>query len=142
MSSVSPCPDDDRKPWIISKAGHIVFVMLAVIGTVQLGQTEIPRFWIAVENELVYWIIMFGTVLELVTFIRLLYLVFRFNKKFKGLSVSESANEKDPQPAQVLELDDYVIKPPEEKDSEVEIRSESCSKFEDISQELMAEINQ
>ena len=183
MSSVSHCPDDDRKPWIISKAGDIICVLVAVIVSVQLGQTEFPRFWITVENELVYWIIISGTVLESVTFIRLLYLVFRFNKKFKGLTLSQSANEKNPQ---VLGLDDDVIKhpeekdlefcfnqkytridifepaneknpqvldddvpkPPKEKEPEEEILSdpESCtcsnSKFEDFSQEMMAEINQ
>ena len=189
MSSVSPYPDEDRKPTIISKAGHIIFVMIVVWGTVKLGQTEIPRFWITVENELVYWIIIFGTVLESATFIRLLYLVFRANRIFKGLTLSKileskSANEKNPQ---VLELDDNVIKHPEEKDlafcfnqkltridifepakgkdqqvldddvpkppkekepeEEIPSDSESCtcstrSKFEDISQEMMAEINQ
>ena len=115
MSSVSPYPDEDRKPTIISKAGHIIFVMIVVWGTVKLGETEIPRFWITVENELVYWIIIFGTVLESATFIRLLYLIFRFNKKFKGLTLNESVNEKNPQ---VSEQDGKVIKHPDEKDLE------------------------
>ena len=86
---------EEPKPWIISNAYRIFGVIGVIMSTVKLGLTEnlsFLRFYENQpgENEPVYWILVFGMLLELAAIIRLFYLVIRINRRFRHLSDASS----------------------------------------------------
>ena len=86
---------EEPKPWIISNAYRIFGVIGIIMSTVKLGLTEnlsFLRFYENQpgENEPVYWILVFGMLLELAAIIRLFYLVIRINRRFRHLSDASS----------------------------------------------------
>ena len=86
---------EEPKPWIISNAGRILGVITFIMSTVKLGLTEnlsFLRFYENQpgENEPVYWILVFGMLLELAAIIRLFYLVIRINRRFRHLPAASS----------------------------------------------------
>ena len=86
---------EEPKPWIISNAFRIFGVIIFTFITVKLGLTEnlsFLRFYENQpgENESIYWILVFGMMLELVAIIRLFYLVTRINRRFRHLPTASS----------------------------------------------------
>ena len=87
---------EEPKPWIISNAGRIFGVIIFIMSMVKLGLTENLSFLRFYENQLgenepVYWILVFGMMLELVAIIRLFYLVTRINRRFRHLLPAASS---------------------------------------------------
>ena len=86
---------EEPKPWIITNAGRILGVITFIMSTVKLGLTEnlsFLRFYENQpgENEPVYWILVFGMLLELAAIIRLFYLVTRIKRRFLHLPAASS----------------------------------------------------
>ena len=76
----------------------ITFIMI----TVKLGLTENLSFLRFYENQLgenesVYWILVFGMMLELAAIIRLSYLVTRINRRFRPLPAASSLSNLVPE---------------------------------------------
>ena len=76
----------------------IIFIMI----TVKLGLTENLSFLRFYENQLgenesVYWILVFGMMLELAAIIRLSYLVTRINRRFRHLPAASSLSNLVPE---------------------------------------------
>ena len=93
---------EEPKPWIISNAGRILGVITFIMSTVKLGLTEnlsFLRFYENQhgENEPIYWILVFGMMLELATIIRLFYLVIRINRRFRHLPAASSLSNLVPE---------------------------------------------
>ena len=87
---------EEPKPWIISNAFRIMAVITFIMITVKLGLTENLSFLRYYENqpgenESIYWILVFGMMLELVAIIRLFYLVTRINRRFRHLLPAASS---------------------------------------------------
>ena len=86
---------EEPKPWIISNFFRVLGVIAFIMSTVKLGLTEnlsFLRFYENQpgENESVYWILVFGMLLELTAIIRLFYLVTRINRRFRRLPTASS----------------------------------------------------
>ena len=86
---------EEPKPWIISNAGRILGVIIFIMSTAKLGLTEnlsFLRFYEDQprENEPVYWILVFGMLLELAAIIRLFHLIIKINRCFCHLPAASS----------------------------------------------------
>ena len=93
---------EEPKPWIISNAGRILGVITFIMSTVKLGLTEnlsFLRFYENQhgENEPIYWILVFGMMLELAAIIRLFHLVTRINRRFRHLPAASSLSNLVPE---------------------------------------------
>ena len=82
--------------------GRILGVITFIMTTVKLGLTEnlsFLRFYENQpgENESVYWILVFGMMLELAAIIRLSYLVTRINRRFRPLPAASSLSNLVPE---------------------------------------------
>ena len=81
---------EDPKPWIISNAGRIMGVIIAFMSILKLGQSELLNFLKICDNEAVYWILVFGMILEMAAITRLYHIIIRINRRFGSLPPTQS----------------------------------------------------
>ena len=143
---------EEPKPWIISNTGRILGVITFIMIAVKLGQTEnlsFLRFFEnqTGENEPVYWILVFGMLLELAAIFRLFHLVIRINRRrhllaasFPPNSVPEISNselrsiEASPDTTLVAGSDeDKVFETQNEFPDKIEVELQNGNEFELLS---------